>query len=126
MKYCPYCGEALADPQVLFCPECGKTLAGAIPPSEPEQPAPKKRQNTAVKGKKSRRRKTERSAPAEPAAAEASPKDEDYDGYYDDILPSDNGGSKEGIDKALVKKIALLLGIVLLVIGACVAMMYLI
>lgn len=126
MKYCPYCGEALADPQVSFCPECGKTLAGAIPPSEPEQPAPKKRQNTAVKGKKGRRKKAERSAPAEPAAAEASPQDEEYDGYYDDVLPSDDGGSKEGIDKALVKKIALLLGIVLLVIGACVAMMYLI
>lgn len=125
MKYCPYCGEALADPQVSFCPECGKILAGAIPLSDSGRPAPEKKQNRAAKQKKSRKRKVQ-SAPMETTAPEATPQDEGYDGYYDDILPSDNGGSKEGIDKALVKKIALLLGIVLLVIGACVAMMYLI
>lgn len=126
MKYCPYCGEALADPQVSFCPECGKTLAGAIPPSEPERSAPKKKQSRIAKQKKDRKRKAVQPAPAEAAASEVPSQDEGYDGYYDDILPSDNGGSGEGIDKALVKKIVLLLGIVLLVIGACVAMMYLI
>lgn len=126
MKYCPYCGEALADPQVSFCPECGKTLARAIPPLDSEQSASEEKQNRAAKQKKGRKRKAVQSAPMETAAPEATPQDEGYDGYYDDILPSDNGGSREGIDKGLVKKIVLLLGIVLLVIGACVAMMYLI
>ena len=126
MKYCPYCGEALADPQVSFCPECGKTLAGATPPSDSERPAQEKKQNRAAKQKKSRKRKAVQSASPGMAAAEASPQDEGYDGYYDDILPSDDGGGRESIDKGLVKKIVLLLGIVLLVIGACVAMMYLI
>lgn len=126
MKYCPYCGEALADPQVSFCPECGKILAGAIPLSDSERPTPEKKQNKTAKRKKGRKRKAVQSASPGMAAAEVSPQDEGYDGYYDDILPSDNGGSREGIDKTLVKKIVLLLGIVLLVIGACVAMMYLI
>jgi len=53
-------------------------------------------------------------------------KDEGYDGYYDDILPFDNGENREEIDKGLMKKIVLLFGIVFLVISACVAMMYLI
>lgn len=126
MKYCPYCGEALSDPQVSFCPECGKTLAGTIPPSDSERPAPGKKQNSAAKRKKDRKRKAVQSASPEMASTEVFPQDEGYDGYYDDILPSDDGGSREGIDKGLVKKIILLLGIVLLVIGACVAMMYLI
>lgn len=124
MKYCPYCGEELTDPQTSFCPECGKPLADAIPSPEPERSAPKKKPGRMAKRKKERERKSEQSTTAKPA--EVSPEDEGYDGYYDDVLPSDNGGSKEGIDIALVKKIALLLGIMLLVIGACVAMMYLI
>lgn len=125
MKYCPYCGEALADPQVSFCPECGKILAGAIPPSDSERPAPEKNQNRVAKRKKDRKRKSAQSASPEMEATKSSTQDEGYDGYYDDILPSDDGGSRDGIDKGLVKKIVLLLGIVLLVIGACVAMMYL-
>ncbi len=125
MKYCPYCGEALADPQVSFCPECGKTLAGVVPHSDSERSAPEKNQNRAAKRKKDRKRKSARSASPEMEATKGSSQDEGYDGYYDDILPSDDGGSREGIDKGLVKKIVLLLGIVLLVIGACVAMMYL-
>lgn len=126
MKYCPYCGEALADPQVSFCPECGKILAGAIPPSDSERPTPEKKQGRTAKRKKRQKRKAVQSASSGMTAAEVSPQDEGYDGYYDDILPSDDGGGREGIDKGLVKKIVLLLGIVLLVIGACVAMMYLI
>lgn len=125
MKYCPYCGEALADPQVSFCPECGKTLAGVTPPSDSERPAPENKPNRAAKRKKDRKRKAAQSALPEMEATKGSTQDEGYDGYYDDILPSDDGGSREGIDKGLVKKIVLLLGIVLLVIGACVAMMYL-
>ncbi len=125
MKYCPYCGEALADPQVSFCPECGKTLAGVTSPSDSERPAPEKNQNRAAKRKKDRKRKSVRSASVKMEATKGSTQDEGYDGYYDDILPSDDGGSREGIDKGLVKKIVLLLGIVLLVIGVCVAMMYL-
>lgn len=59
-----------------------------------------------------------------PAVTSSVPED-DYDGYYDDILPADEGRFSEGIDRGLVKKIILIIGAVLLVVGACVLMMYL-
>lgn len=59
-----------------------------------------------------------------PAVTSSVPED-DYDGYYDDILPADEGRYSEGIDRGLVKKIVLIIGMVLLIVGACVMMMYL-
>lgn len=59
-----------------------------------------------------------------PAVRSSMPED-DYDGYYDDILPADEGRFSEGIDRELVKKIALIIGVVFLIVGACVMMMYL-
>ena len=53
-------------------------------------------------------------------------REDDYDGYYDDVRPFDEGGGREEIDKALVKKIILVVASVLLIAGACVALMYLI
>lgn len=51
-------------------------------------------------------------------------KDYDYDGYYDDVLPLDNGASGQGVDTAMAQKIALLIVAVLLIVSACVAVMY--
>lgn len=63
---------------------------------------------------------------SEPAAVpESSMQEDDYDGYYDDILPADEGRFSEGIDRGLAKKIVLIIGMVLLIVGACVMMMYL-
>lgn len=59
-----------------------------------------------------------------PAVTSSIPEN-DYDGYYDDILPVDEGRFSEGIDRELVKKIVLIIGMVLLIVGACVMMMYL-
>ncbi len=59
-----------------------------------------------------------------PAVMSSMPED-DYDGYYDDILPLDEGRFSEGIDRELVKKIVLIIGMVLLIVGVCVMMMYL-
>lgn len=59
-----------------------------------------------------------------PAVTSSIPED-DYDGYYNDILPVDEGRFSEGIDRGLVKKIVLIIGMVLLIVGACVMMMYL-
>lgn len=62
----------------------------------------------------------------EPSAVTKSKEPEDdYDGYYDDILPADEGRFGDGIDRGLVKKIVLIIGAVFLIVGACVLMMYL-
>ena len=59
-----------------------------------------------------------------PAFTNSMPED-DYDGYYDDIVPVDEGRFNEGLDKELVKKILYIIVTVLLIVGACVMMMYL-
>lgn len=61
----------------------------------------------------------------EPSAVTKSTEPEDYyDGYYDDILPVDEGRFCDGLDRGLVKKIVLIIGVVFLIVGVCVLMMY--
>ena len=48
-----------------------------------------------------------------------------YDGYYDDIVPSDIDREREGIDKELVKRIAVIAGAVLIIISLCIVALYL-
>ena len=48
----------------------------------------------------------------------------DYDGYYDDVLPADEGRFSEGMDKTLIKKVIVIIGLVLLIVALCVGMMY--
>lgn len=55
--------------------------------------------------------------------SETDPED-DYDGYYDDILPTDEGRFSEGVDKNLIKKVIAIIGSVLLIVALCVLMMY--
>lgn len=62
---------------------------------------------------------------SESPAVMSSISEDDYDGYYNDILPADEGRFSEGIDRGLVKKIVIIIGMVLLIVGACVMMMYL-
>ena len=47
-----------------------------------------------------------------------------YDGYYDDVVPDDHGNIRTVVDKQLIKKIAVLGISVILIIGACIAIMY--
>lgn len=46
------------------------------------------------------------------------------DGYYDDVRPVDEGHEFDGVDKELIKKIAIIIGVLFVVIIACVALMY--
>lgn len=50
--------------------------------------------------------------------------EDDYDGYYDDILPADEGRFSEGMDKNLIKKVIVIICVVLLIVALCVGMMY--
>lgn len=52
-----------------------------------------------------------------------NPKD-DYDGYYDDILPDDEGRFNESMDKNLIKKVIVIIVVVLLIVTLCVGIMY--
>lgn len=152
MKYCPYCGTVLVDGAVSFCAECGKALPVSEKNEEileksnqSEQQGKSKPQQEIQHEKESRRRKKgekevdmsgekkirqpdplqrPKQQSESPTVTNSIPED-DYDGYYDDILPADEGRYSEGIDRGLVKKIVLIIGMVLLIVGACVMMMYL-
>ena len=101
--------------------------------NQSEQQGKSKRQQETRLEKKSRRRQKRKSLEppkrpkqqSESLAVTGSIPEDDYDGYYDDILPADEGRFSEGIDRGLVKKVVLIIGMVLLIVGACVMMMYL-
>ncbi|MDO5123108.1 MAG: zinc ribbon domain-containing protein [Eubacteriales bacterium] len=117
MKYCPYCGADLIEDAVSFCAECGK-----LPTGKTQEEKPK---DTSETKKKTRKKKKK---PAKvPVSSNDEPEtvvDDGYDGYYDDIRTIDEGHEREGLDKELIKKIAIIIGVLFLVIVACVALMY--
>lgn len=116
MKYCPYCGADLIEGVVSFCAECGKQLpAGKVQKDKPkEKPEIKK----TTKKKKKPAKQPESSFEVETVV------DDGYDGYYDDVRPVDEGHERDGVDKELIKKIAIIIGVLFVVIAACVALMY--
>lgn len=52
------------------------------------------------------------------------PVEDDYDGYYDDRLPMDEDHRRDGLDKNIIKKVVALVLCLLAIIGACVAILY--
>lgn len=123
MKYCPYCGAGLPNGAVSFCPECGK----ALPDRKENGVRADEKKHESVKGKN--RSKTREKKTSKPVSAVSIDKesavDDDYDGYYEDILPMDIEREEEGIDRSIVKKVAVLIGGLVFIIGICVALMYL-
>lgn len=122
MKFCPYCGADILDSTVSFCSECGKALPGEQKEEKPAKPA--SGSDTGKPKKKKKKPPKKRKAKAKPDAEPKEVPDDGYDGYYDDICPVDEGRQREGMDKELVKKVVLIIAGVLLVVVACVAVMY--
>ena len=143
MKYCPYCGTVLVDGAVSFCAECGKALPVSEKLNQLQQQGELKQQETQQEKKSRRRQKgkmlygetvKEREAdkaserqikPSESPAVTSSIPEDDNEGYSAASLPADEGRFSEGIDRGLIKKVVLIIGMVLLIVGACVMMMYL-
>lgn len=124
MSYCPYCGADLPDGAYSFCAVCGNPLAETE--RRPTQQKKKPRNPKAGPRKKKKKRSRRGASSERSPKPRRNPADEEYDGYYDDILPSDDGEIRQGLDKNMMKRIAGLLVGVLVAIIACVAIMYLI
>lgn len=123
MKYCPYCGASVLDDAVSFCSECGKSLNASIPQREKDNPKPIKTKT--VKRSTLMKKKPELTKqPFKAPISEQSNATKAYDGYYEDIVPTDNGRLNEGLDRILIKKIAYVIVGVLIVIGLSIAVMY--
>ena len=124
MSYCPYCGADLRDGAFSFCPVCGNPLSE--PGRRQEQEKRKTRNPKAGPRKKKKKRSRRGKQSDRRPKPKQDPCDDGYDGYYDDVLPSDDGEIRQGLDKNMMKRIAGLLAGVLVAIIACVALMYLI
>lgn len=116
MKYCPYCGADLIEDAVSFCAECGKQL--------PANKSQKDKQNEKSETKKTSKKKKKKPDKQTVIIEAETAADDGYDGYYDDIRPIDEGHEREGLDRELIKKIAIIIGVLFIVIVACVALMY--
>lgn len=108
MKYCPYCGAELLPGALSFCPECGEALP--TPKTDDQEPA--------ASTQEKRRKRSQKSQTAPEI-------DSNYDGYYDDVEPIDADREREGMDTRLMGKVALVCLGVALVIGGCVAALFL-
>ena len=116
MKYCSYCGAVLLEAALSFCPECGEQLPG-------EEPKAAKREERRTKQKIPKRAKKPRKAKTPRKAADIPPED-GYDGYYDDRVPE--GSRRDGMDRGVIKKAVALVAGLLVLIAACVAILFII
>ena len=124
MSYCPYCGADYQNGAFSFCPVCGNPLLESGCRQEQAKRKPKNPKAGPRKKKKKRSRREKQSECS--YKPKQDPCDDGYDGYYDDVLPSDEGEIRQGLDKYMIKRIAGLLTGVLIAIIACVVLMYLI
>lgn len=125
MKYCPYCGAELPDGAVYFCMECGNAIPAKKQKNvNQERLAEQENQKNNKKPRLGKVRKEAPTAVSKSSKDKEQPTEDGYDGYYDDILPEDEGRLQEGIDKKLICRIASIIGGLLAAIAVCVALMY--
>lgn len=125
MKYCPYCGADVLNGSVSFCAECGEALNGKTKEKKAKKEK-KKSYRKPVKEKavsKTPEELYETEAEAEPTPAPDP--DFGYDGYYDDVLPTDDTVERQQLDKATIKNLIIIAVGVFLAITICVIAMYL-
>ena len=131
MNYCPYCGAELLNKELPFCCECGKRLrvdAQVTEHTGQERSRPKTGDTSFDSSCRQPilfRKKKRSKASTTQIEDNVKKTDEGYDGYYDDILPVDLGAQKEDGNGELLKKIAGVIIGVILIIGLCLTMLYL-
>lgn len=119
MKFCPYCGKELWDENAAFCAECGKHI-----PSRSQKDAKPETAEEAEVVHNAEEAATADNLPEEAPNEEELVQNDGYDGYYDDVIPDDYGHLRSNVDRELIKKVIVLGISVALIIGACVAIMY--
>ena len=119
MKYCPFCGAVLPDEKISFCLECGEKLSDFNLHTETEKMVkkPKKEKKKEKKTKCKKKRKPDAELFSEEPTESVS---DNYDGYYDDVAPKDSAMLHQGLDKGMIKKLAILIVCVIAAIALCV------
>ena len=123
MKYCPYCGAEILSGAFSFCPSCGESLPVLAQPAAEKAPGKPSPQREKAKKERTRKRERPPRKPKQPVPPEVE--NLDYDGYYEDVQPIDVDRQQEGVDTRLILRMALLVAGAALVIGGCVAALFL-
>ncbi len=124
VKYCPYCGAEILSGAFSFCPECGSSLSVSEESNNPVGPLPEKKRSKQQGPQKSRREKHLKKDKSS-CGPSLLTEDSGYDGYYEDVQPVDADRQREGLDTKLILRVVLLMAGVALVIGGCVAALFL-
>ena len=138
MRTCPRCGVPVRSARAAYCPECGYSLSKSKRTVGKHEIKKESDQHDVGKSEKKRRdtrqtafRKPNRPQKREKAGRirispdlERAVRDDGYDGYYDDVLPTDDGEYRQGLDRKTAKNILYLLIGVIVVVGICVVILY--
>lgn len=149
MKFCPYCGTERLSEEAVFCMGCGKRLPDGK--SKPARREERKHERKPERKKQSKpndyesedllelyagehiddtvqdeyvsdmHEEVKQYAP--PVRKKRKPVD-DYDGYYDDVIPYDKGKVREDNILELAKKVFMIIIAALIIVAICVVMMY--
>ena len=144
MKRCPECGSRIKSSTAVCCPACTAPLPAPksrvgkheIQSKSGRKPliVSNRRISSENASKTNRKRKAQENtneewlpgSPQKPTPGRPPRYDSFYDGYYDDVLPTDSGEYRQGLDTRTVKNIAVLLAAMLVVVTICVvALLYL-
>lgn len=132
MKFCPYCGTELVSEEAAFCMGCGNKL-----PSRNEKQSKsvqyesedimemyaEGKEPETVYAEEGYRDKEVKKNYNPPVRKRRKVKD-DYDGYYDDVVPYDKGRVREDNILDMAKKVFIIVIAALLIVAVCVVMMY--
>ena len=138
MRTCPKCSAIIKHNRASRCPECGyllprerKTVGNHEIRNSREAAAPDKAAKKPMSGRRSKEKEPRRPKVARKSDRiritpdmERSNGDDSYDGYYDDVLPADDGEYRQGLDRKTAMNIVYLLIGVAVVVGICIAMLY--
>ena len=124
MKYCPYCGAAMFSGAISFCGECGKKLDFPEKEASIIHTEASKVQAEDIEERSPITTLDEGIMEHIEAIDESELSEREYDGYYDDIKVLDADKVREGLDKALIKRVLLVVLIVIVIIVMCVLTMY--
>ena len=127
MKRCPKCGSRIKRSSAVCCPACTAPLPATksrVGKHEIQRESGRKplivsdrRISSENDSKTNRKRKAQENtneerlpgSPQKPMPGRPPRDDSLYDGYYDDVLPSDSGEYRQALDTRTMKNIAILL-----------------
>ena len=144
MKRCPECGARIKNRSAVRCPACTAPLPAPRPSVGKHEIQSKSGRKPLIvtdrrisseteNAKKLRHKAIEKNVNEtvphfgpKPISEKPPRNDLLYDGYYDDVLPSDSGEYRQGPDTRTLKDIAVLLAAMLVIVTICVvALLYL-